>query len=170
MALCTKVNQLLIYLIFFLLYIPGGSYYNLAVEAMSLMRQHIMEASDGKNDFYLTNQNADKMLAFGFEYPMSGTMTAYFADDSRGEIKAEIRKYIEITYSPNPITDFDISINWSLSGQSFRWSLRIEPNNYYPVEKKKYLKLVLENIMKSLVFLFVDQQVNRMVWQHHLNY
>jgi hypothetical protein len=104
---------------------------------MSLMRQHIMEASDGKNDFYLTNSNADKILAFAFEYPMSGTMTAYFADDSKGEIKVDIRKYIKITYSPDPVTDFDISINWHLSGQSLRWSLMIEPNNYFPVENKK---------------------------------
>ena len=35
------------------------------------------------------------------------------------------------------LTDFDISINWNLSGQSFRWSLMFEPNNYFPVEKKR---------------------------------
>jgi hypothetical protein len=40
-----------------------------------------MEASDGKNDFFLTNENSDKMLAFGFEYPMSGRRCAQFGDD-----------------------------------------------------------------------------------------
>ena len=40
---------------------------------MISFRQQVMEASDGLNDYFLTNPNADKMLAFGFEYPMSGT-------------------------------------------------------------------------------------------------
>ena len=38
------------------------------------------------------------MLAFGFEYPMSGRKCARFADDADGEIKNEHRKYIEISY------------------------------------------------------------------------
>ena len=115
----------------------GGGYFNLAVLQMSIMRQHVMEASEGKNDFFLTNPNADKMLAFGFEYPMSDRMTALFADDSKGEMNAEIRKYIEITYSPNPILDYDIAISWNLIGQAFRYSLFIEPNNRFPVENKR---------------------------------
>jgi hypothetical protein len=35
-------------------------------------RQHIVEASNGENDFFKIDPNTDKMLAFGFEYPMNG--------------------------------------------------------------------------------------------------
>ena len=123
---------------FFSLFLPqGGNYFNYAVEHMISMRQHIMEVSDGKNDFFLTNPNADKMLAFGFEYPMSETKSAQFADDQYGEIKVDIRKYVEITYSPYPITNYEVILNWNLMGQSIRYSLLMEPNYRFPVEKKR---------------------------------
>ena len=114
----------------------GGSYFNYAVENLILFRQLVMEASDGKNDFFLTNPNVDKMMAFAFEYPMSGLRSAQFSDDKVGEIKDDVRKYIELTYSPNPISSFDISVNWLLVGQALRYSLIIEPKNRYPVQNK----------------------------------
>jgi hypothetical protein len=114
----------------------GGNYFNYAVENMILFRQLVMEASDGKNDYFLTNPNVNKMMAFAFEYPMSDLKSAQFSDDKVGEIKEDIRKYIELTYSPNPISSFDISVNWLLIGQALRYSLIMEPKNRYPVQNK----------------------------------
>jgi hypothetical protein len=115
----------------------GGNYFNYAVEHLIFFRQHIMEASYGKNDFFLTNPNADKMLAFGFEYPMSGRKCARFADDADGEIKNEHRKYIEISYSGYNITNYEVIINWSVVGHALRYSLLMEPNNRFPVRNRR---------------------------------
>jgi hypothetical protein len=97
------------------------------VEEMISFRQQVMEASDGLNDYFLTNPNADKMLAFGFEYPMSGTKSAQFADDGKGAINSEVRKYIEMTYSPDPIPVYDIQLKTGLLGDT----LRFRQEKYY---------------------------------------
>ena len=104
---------------------------------MIFFRQLAMEASDGRNDFFRTNQNVDKMLAFAFEYPMSGIYSARFSDDGKGVINLEIRKYIEMTFSPDPVPLYDIQINWGLIGWVLRMDIKMNPNNRYPVENRK---------------------------------
>ena len=110
---------------------------------MIVYRQHMMEASNGQNDYFLTNPNADKMLAFGFEYPMVGTKSARFSDDGSGEISADIRKYIEITYSPYPITNFQVQLSWNPVGLALRFSLVMEPNNRFLSEYKRIFEVGL---------------------------
>ena len=108
---------------------------------MIVYRQHMMEASNGQNDYFLTNPNADKMFAFGFEYPMVGTKSARFADDGYGEISDDIRKYIEITYSPYPITDYQVILSWSVVGLALRFSLLMEPSNRFPSKNKRIFEV-----------------------------
>ena len=67
-----------------------------------------MEASDGLNDYFLTNPNADKNLAFALEFPMSGAKNAQFFANLNGVIERPIRNYIEISYSSDPFSSFDI--------------------------------------------------------------
>ena len=96
---------------------------------MISFRQQVMEASNGLNDYFLTNPNADKMLAFGFEYPMSGTKSALFADDMYGGINLEVRKYIEMTYSPDPIPFNDVQLKIGLLGDSLRFRSGVNIKN-----------------------------------------
>ncbi len=138
----------------------GGNYFNYAVEQMICMRQHLMEASDGKNDFFLSNPNADKMLAFGFEYPMMGRKCARICDDKDGEIKEEIRKYIEITYSPNPIKNHEVKLNWSVVGQAIRYSLLMEPNNCFSVENKRTFETGIRKYYEESAILICRPSCN----------
>ena len=118
-------------------FVQGANYFNYAVEEMIFMRQQIMEASDGRNDYFSTNPNVDKMMAFAFEYPMSGTKSAQFADDGKGSINSEIRKYIEMTYSPDPIPYNEVLLHTGLLGISLRFSLIMNPNHHFPVENRR---------------------------------
>ena len=120
---------------------------------MIIMRQHLMEASEGKNDFFLTNPNVDKMLAFAFEYPMMGRKCAQFGDDKDGEIKEEIRNYIELTFCPNPIKNHQVMLNWSVVGQAIRYSLLMEPNNHFPVENKRTFETGLRKYYEDSAIL-----------------
>ena len=113
------------------------------------MRQHIMEATDGKSDFFLTNPNVDKMLAFGFEYPMSGRKCAQFCDDGSGEIKADIRKYIEIIYSHTPVTNYNVALNWNTVGIATRFSLLMEPNNRFLIATKRKFEIGLRKYYEN---------------------
>ena len=112
-----------------------------------------MEASNGKNDYFLTNPNADKMLAFGFEFPMVDTKTAQFGDDSVGEIKNDIRKYIEATYSPNPNPNIEVILNWRVPGQAIRFSLLMEPLNRFPAENRRTFSTGLRKFYEDSVIL-----------------
>ena len=95
-----------------------------------------MEASHGSVDFFLTNPNVEKMMAFGFEYPMSGSNCAQFSDDGTGKINDDVRNYIELAYSPSVKTN-DISIDWSTVGLALRFSLLLEPKSRFSMIKKK---------------------------------
>ena len=102
------------------------------------MRQHVMEASNGKNDYFSIHPNTDSMLGFAFEYPMSGEKTAFFADDGVGLINPGIRQYLEFIYSPNPtVGAIDISISWDFSGNALRWSLWQVAKNRFKAEKTR---------------------------------
>ena len=115
----------------------GGNYFNYAVEHLIFFRQHLMEASNGENDFFLTNPNVDKMLAFAFEYPLSGRKCARFADDADGEIKENHRKYIEISYSLSSSSNYEVILNWGVVGHALRYSLLMEPNNRFVVRQAR---------------------------------
>ena len=93
-----------------------------------------MEASNGTVDFFLINPNTVKMLAFGFEYPMSGRNSSQFSDDGEGQINLDVRNYIEMTYSSN-ITRYDISIDWTTVGLALRFSLIMVPENRFSISK-----------------------------------
>ena len=83
-----------------------------------------MEASNGLNDYFSTNPNVYKFMAFAFEYPMSGTKGALFADDKNGDINAGIRNYILSTFSPDPNPNYSNSkLDSKLMGYVIRFSL-----------------------------------------------
>ena len=124
------------------------------------MRQHIMEASDGKNDFFLTHPNADKMLAFGFEYPMCERKCAQFGDDGDGEIKEEIRKYVEITYSSNEIKNYAVILSWSVVAQALRFSLLMDPKNRFPVANKRTFETGIRKYYEDSVILICRPTVS----------
>jgi hypothetical protein len=83
-------------------------YFVYAMHNMINFRQHVMEASDGLNNYFLTNPNADKNLAFAFEFPMSGAKNSQFFDNLNGLIERPIINYIEISYSSDQFSSFDI--------------------------------------------------------------
>ena len=116
-------------------FILGGNYFNYAVKHAIFMRQHIMEASHGSVDFFLTKPNVEKMMAFGFEYPMSGSNCAQFADDGNGQINDDVRNYIELTYNSSK-KNYDISIDWSTVGLALRFSLIMASKNRFSMVKQ----------------------------------
>ena len=99
-------------------------------------RQHVMEASEGKNDFFTIHPNTDQMLAFGFEYPMNGTKCAFFSDDGDGTINSDIRNYIQMLYTSD-LKNKEVFIDWSTVGLALRFSLDINPNNIYQIENNR---------------------------------
>ena len=98
------------------------------------MRQHVMEASNGTVDFFLFNPNTVKLLAFGFEYPMSKGNTSQFSDDGVGQINIDVKNYIEMTYISN-ITNYDVAIDWTTVGLSLRFSLIMVPENRFSISQ-----------------------------------
>jgi hypothetical protein len=113
------------------------SYNNYAIQELIFLRQHVMEASNAKNDLFLTYPTLDKIMTFAFEFPMSGIKSAMFADDGKGESNSDIQNYIENTYSPDPIRNHDVQLSWEILGWMLRFSLKMNLKNRFPGEIRR---------------------------------
>ena len=60
------------------------------------------------------------MLAF--EFPMSEGRSAQFGDDNGIPVREEVKNYIEITYSPDPVLYLDVqNLKNGLLGDAFKF-------------------------------------------------
>ncbi len=104
-----------------------------------MLRQAVMEATDGRIDYFLTNSNFPKFAAFAFEFPMQSNRGAMFGDDDKGYFEEGIRNYLESTFSKSNTPHYNDSyLNYNDLFMAFIMKINLKMNRKYrfPVEQK----------------------------------
>ena len=105
------------------------------------MRQAVMEATNGSLDYFLTNPNFPRLVAFAFEYPMQENVGAMIGDDNKGYFDSGMRNYLESTFNEENSPNYNASnLNYNNLFMEFvmEINLKMKKEFRYPL-KNKYI-------------------------------
>lgn len=117
------------------------SYFNYGFSKYIIIRQLIMESTEGVIDIFENKTKLHKCALFCLEYPMTSLSVAHFGDDMFDEMCDEgIKNYITSALVKNTTYNFDNSfINTkrsSLTGEAIGYNLKYSDKNRYQIIKK----------------------------------
>ena len=103
------------------------------------MRQAVMEATNGKTDYFLVNRNFPKLAAFAFEFPMHKNFGAMLGDDDKGYFDSGMLNYLESTFSIKDSPKYNASnLNYDNLFMEFVLEINLKMNKryQYPIKNK----------------------------------